>query len=230
MVLVLMGISREAMQRLSAAQTRDNEKEMWTQIKKPSLMVTTERKDQDWLRRCLVGEIKSITMLEGLEAEMENEGIRGYRLQPIGGNLVLILAMGASCVVESVERDRHLLERWFKIIRPWKEIDAKFHYMHGMRIAFDLSLVNGEISFSSITVQEAEIVDDATFCVIVWEENPTRGHSWCWKQRVGKCALSSPSVTRVADSVKSMEILGQKLRPVRQRNDEGQAMEEDPMA
>ncbi|GAB4860856.1 hypothetical protein Ancab_036017 [Ancistrocladus abbreviatus] len=52
---------------------------------KPSLMITIERKDRDWLRGCLVGEIKSITMLEGLKAEMENEGIRGYRLQPMGG-------------------------------------------------------------------------------------------------------------------------------------------------
>ncbi|GAB4832369.1 hypothetical protein Ancab_006385, partial [Ancistrocladus abbreviatus] len=107
----------------STAQTRDSKKETWTQIKKPSLTVTTKRKDQDWLRGCLDREIKSITMLEGLEAEMENEGIRVYRLRPMGGNQVLMSTMGASSVVESVERDRQLLERWFKIIRPWKETD-----------------------------------------------------------------------------------------------------------
>ncbi|GAB4832383.1 hypothetical protein Ancab_006399 [Ancistrocladus abbreviatus] len=135
---------------------------------------------------------------------MENEGIRVYRLRPMGGNQVLLSTMGASSVVESVERDRQLLKRWFKIIRPWKETDIN----------------------ESVLIK----VDDAIVRVIVREENPTRGHSWCQKLRVGKCALSSPSVTRVADFVKSMEILGQKLPPAKQRNDERQTMEEDPTA
>ncbi|GAB4860848.1 hypothetical protein Ancab_036009 [Ancistrocladus abbreviatus] len=122
-------------------------------------MITIERKDRDWLRGCLVGEIKSITMLEGLKAEMENEGIRGYRLQPMGGNLVLISTMGASSVVESVERDRQLLERWFKIIRPWKETN-KLPLMKqrndevqtmeedptAQRLPFNLGKINAEFS------------------------------------------------------------------------------------
>ncbi|GAB4861296.1 hypothetical protein Ancab_036458 [Ancistrocladus abbreviatus] len=51
---------------------------------KPSLVVMTDRKDRDWLCGCLVGEIKSLTMLEGLEAAMKNGGARSYQTQEMG--------------------------------------------------------------------------------------------------------------------------------------------------
>ncbi|GAB4846540.1 hypothetical protein Ancab_025545 [Ancistrocladus abbreviatus] len=144
-----------------------------------NLVVTTKSNDRAWPGGCLVREIKSLAILEGLEIKMENEGANGYRIWPFKGNLVLLSVKGVRTVEELVARDKTKLDRWFDTTRPWEENDVRNRRMAWMRNIRKLiaKLTKANSSHKSQGIVQAVKRDDNKCCRCCKKDKANLGHS-----------------------------------------------------
>ncbi|GKV47547.1 hypothetical protein SLEP1_g54442 [Rubroshorea leprosula] len=77
------------------------------------------KEEYQWLEKCFVGTVHSITLIPTLQEKFYMEGVFYCKIRAMGGRLVLIEGNEYEDLKELVENGKDWLGNWFEEIKPW---------------------------------------------------------------------------------------------------------------
>ncbi|GKU91023.1 hypothetical protein SLEP1_g4952 [Rubroshorea leprosula] len=91
-----------------------NREEEWNGIE-----YNVQEGDYEWLQGCFVGTAHSVQIVPNLQEKFFMEGYFSYRLQAMGGKLVLMDCEDKEELKDLVKNGADWLSQWFSEVRPW---------------------------------------------------------------------------------------------------------------
>ncbi|GKV41639.1 hypothetical protein SLEP1_g49143 [Rubroshorea leprosula] len=77
------------------------------------------KEEYQWLEKCFVGTVHSITLIPTLQEKFYMEGVFYCKIRAMGGRLVLLEGNEYEDLKELVENGKDWLGNWFEEIKPW---------------------------------------------------------------------------------------------------------------